>query len=292
VQRVPLPVKRYVSATCQEAHVSTIDQEVPSFNPYGVNADKLFELRGKTVVITGGNRGIGLMLAIGLDRAGAEVTIIGRDEEAGARAVELMEGRTRWIRADLRTEGGVRGAVEQIAEVNSAVSVLVNNAAVVTRSPLAETKSESWDEVLDVNLKAPFYLVREMLSLLEKAASVEDPARVINIGSIEGLRASGLPHFPYSSSKAGLNHLTRTMAKDLGRRNITVNLIAPGVFPTELSAPSIAARRQLIEADTPLGRYLGGADDMVAAVTYLAGFGGAFVTGAIIPVDGGLSLRW
>ena len=272
--------------------MSTIDQEVPSFNPYGVNADKLFELRGKTVVITGGNRGIGLMLAIGLDRAGAEVTIIGRDEEAGARAVELMEGRTRWIRADLRTEGGVRGAVEQIAEVNSAVSVLVNNAAVVTRSPLAETKSESWDEVLDVNLKAPFYLVREMLSLLEKAASVEDPARVINIGSIEGLRASGLPHFPYSSSKAGLNHLTRTMAKDLGRRNITVNLIAPGVFPTELSAPSIAARRQLIEADTPLGRYLGGADDMVAAVTYLAGFGGAFVTGAIIPVDGGLSLRW
>lgn len=271
--------------------MSTVDQSEQSVSEHTSEAGRLFDLRGKVAVVTGGNRGIGLMIAAGLERAGAGVTIIGRDSEAGARAVDIMRGRARWIRADLSTEDGVQGAVEQIAEVDAAVSILVNNAAVVTRRPLPETHSEEWDEVLDVNLKAPFYMVREMLPLLEKAATPDDPSRVINIGSIEGLRVSGLEHFPYSSSKAGLHHLTRTMAKDLGHRHITVNAIAPGVFPTELTAPSIAKRGQQIHDDTPLRRF-GGPEDMVGAVTYLAGSSGSFVTGAVIPVDGGLSLRW
>lgn len=271
--------------------MSKVDPSAQSVNKQSIEPGRLFDLRGKMAVVTGGNRGIGLMIAAGLERAGASVTITGRDSDAGARAVDIMRGRARWVQADLSNEDGVRGAVEQIAEVNAAVSILVNNAAVVTRRPLPETKSEEWDEVLDVNLKAPFYMVREMLPLLEKAATADDPSRVINIGSIEGLRVSGLEHFPYSSSKAGLHHLTRTMAKDLGRRNITVNAIAPGVFLTELAAPSIAKRRQQIEDDTPLSR-LGCAEDMVGAVTYLAGCSGSFVTGAVLPVDGGLSLRW
>jgi NAD(P)-dependent dehydrogenase (short-subunit alcohol dehydrogenase family) len=271
--------------------MNNVDQSGHSVVTQRVDADRLFDLRGKVVVVTGGNRGIGLMIAAGLKRAGAKVTIIGRDSEAGARAVDIMHGRARWVRADLSSEAGVRGAVEKIAEVDPAVSILVNNAAVVTRRPLQETKSEEWDEVLDVNIKAPFYMVREMLPLLEKAATEDDPSRVINIGSIEGLRVSGLEHFPYSSSKAGLHHLTRTMARDLGRRHITVNAIAPGVFPTELTAPSIAKRGQQLQLDTPLRRF-GVAKDMVGAVTYLAGCSGSFVTGAVIPVDGGLSLRW
>jgi NAD(P)-dependent dehydrogenase (short-subunit alcohol dehydrogenase family) len=181
--------------------------------------------------------------------------------------------------------------VRQIADLDIAVSILVNNAGAVTRRPLPETTGRDWDRVVDLNLKATFYMVREMLPLLEKAANVDDPSRVINIGSIEGIRISGLEIFPYSSSKAGLHHLTRAMARDLGRRNITVNAIAPGTFPTEMSAPSIERRRRELEDETSLGR-LGRAEDIVGAVTFLAARSGSFVTGAVIPVDGGASLRW
>ena len=176
----------------------------------------------------------------------------------------------------------------RVSEELGSLSMLVNNAGAVTAAPMAASDSSVWDDVVDINLKAPFYLARELLSCLERAGTVEDPARIINIGSMEGLRVSGLPIHSYAASKAGLHHLTRLLAKELGPRHVTVNAIAPGTFEFGMSTDALTTRATALKAETVLGR-LGNADDIVGAVQFLASRAGAFVTGAVIPVDGGAS---
>ena len=153
---------------------------------------------------------------------------------------------------------------------------------------LEEFPATAWDKVTDLNLKAPFFLTRAFLPLLEAAGTADDPARVINIGSIDGLRVPSFPTYAYSASKAGLHHLTRVLARELGPRWITVNAVAPGPFESKMMAATLKTFGDAIADGAPLKR-IGRPDDMAGVAIYLASRAGAYVTGAVIPVDGGLA---
>ncbi|HEV3012321.1 MAG TPA: SDR family oxidoreductase [Actinomycetota bacterium] len=250
----------------------------------------LFSVEGKTVVVTGGSRGIGLMIARGFVEGGARVYVSSRKAEVCRQvAAELSEvGECVAVPADLSGEEACRRLAGEVGEREGRVHVLVNNAGATWGAALEAYPGAAWDKVLDLNLKAPFFLTRAMLPLLEAAAGPGDPARVVNVGSIDGLRVPAMPTYAYSASKAGLHHLTRVLARELGPRGITVNAIAPGPFPSKMMAETLRLVGDQIAAAAPLGR-IGQPDDMAGAALYLASRAGAYVTGAVIPVDGGLT---
>jgi NAD(P)-dependent dehydrogenase (short-subunit alcohol dehydrogenase family) len=249
----------------------------------------LFDLSGKTAVVTGGTRGIGLMIARGLLQAGARVYLSSRKPDAcAAAAAELAEyGTVSAIAADLSTEAEALRLAAAVGEQEQALNVLVNNAGATWGAPLEEFPAAAWDKVVDLNLKAPFFLTRAFLPLLEAAGTHDDPARVINIGSIDGLRVPPLPTYAYSASKAGLHQMTRVLAKELGPRRITVNAVAPGPFESKMMAATLRTFGDAIAEAAPLRR-IGRPDDMAGVAIYLASRAGAYVTGAVIPVDGGI----
>jgi NAD(P)-dependent dehydrogenase (short-subunit alcohol dehydrogenase family) len=250
----------------------------------------LFDLSGKTAVVTGGTRGIGLMMARGLLEAGASVYISSRKADACAEAAKELSqyGPVTAIPADLSTEAECLRLAAEVGSHEQSLSILVNNAGATWGAPLEEFPASAWDKVVDLNLKAPFFLTRAFLPLLEAAATRDDPARVINVGSIDGLHVPSLPTYSYSASKAGLHHLTRVLARDLGPRMITVNAVAPGPFESKMMAATLAAAGDAIAAAAPLRR-IGRPDDMAGVAVYLASRAGSYVTGAVIPVDGGLA---
>ena len=249
----------------------------------------LFDLTGKVAVVTGGTRGIGLMIARGLLQAGASVYISSRKREAGEAAVAELtaHGRVVSVPADLASEEECTRLAAEIGRSEERIHVLVNNAGATWGAPLEEFPASAWDRALDLNLKAPFRLTRAFLPLLEAAGTADDPARVINIGSIDGLRVPAFPTYSYSASKAGVHQLTRVLARELGPRHITVNAVAPGPFESKMMAAVLAEYGEEIAAASPLGR-IGRPDDMAGVAVYLSGRAGAWVTGAIIPVDGGI----
>jgi len=249
----------------------------------------LFDLSGKTAVVTGGTRGIGLMIARGLLQAGARVYISSRKPDACAAAeAELAQhGAVSAIPADLSTEAECLRLAGLVGEREQTLNVLVNNAGATWGAPLEEFPAAAWDKVVDLNLKTPFFLTRAFLPLLEAAATQDDPARVINIGSIDGLRVPPFPTYPYSASKAGLHQMTRVLAKELGPRAITVNAVAPGPFESKMMAATLRTFGDAIAEAAPLRR-IGRPDDMAGVAIYLASRAGAYVTGAVIPVDGGI----
>ncbi len=249
----------------------------------------LFDLSGKAAVVTGGTRGIGLMIARGLLEAGARVYISSRKADACAAAeLELQQyGTVAAIPADLSAEEECIRLAGEIGEREQALNVLVNNAGATWGAPIEEYPAAAWDKVLNLNLKSPFFLTRAFLPLLEAGGTHDDPARVINIGSIDGLRVPARPTYAYSASKAGLHHLTRVLARELGPRRITVNAVAPGPFESKMMAATLETFGDAIAAAAPLRR-IGRPDDMAGVAVYLASRAGAYVTGAVIPVDGGL----
>ncbi|MGQ0624682.1 MAG: SDR family oxidoreductase [Sporichthyaceae bacterium] len=249
----------------------------------------LFDLTDKAAVVTGGTRGIGAMMARGLLEAGAAVTISARKAAAGEAAVAELAayGKVDFIAADISTEGGALALAEAVAARTQRVHILINNAGATWGAPLGEFPAAAWDKVLDLNLKAPFFLSRAFLPLLAAGASAQDPARIINVGSIDGLRVPELPTYSYSASKAGVHQLTRVLAKELGPRHITVNAVAPGPFESKMMAATLAEMGDAIAAQSPLGR-IGRPEDMAGVAVYLASRAGSYVTGAIIPVDGGI----
>ena len=249
----------------------------------------LFDLSGKTAVVTGGSRGIGLMIARGLLEAGARVYISSRKADACAAAVRDLTryGMVTAVPADLSSEAGCLQLAEQIGQREQSLSVLVNNAGATWGAPIEEFPATAWDKVVDLNLKAPFFLTRAFLPLLAAGGTLEDPARVINIGSIDGLRVPPFPTYAYSASKAGLHHMTRVLARELGPQGITVNAVAPGPFESKMMAATLAAFGDEIADAAPLRR-IGRPDDMAGVAVYLASRAGAYVTGAVIPVDGGI----
>ena len=217
----------------------------------------LFDLSGKVAVVTGGTRGIGMMMARGLLQAGASVYISSRKPEAGeAAAAELSEyGTVISVPADLAREEECQRLAAEVGRFEEGIHVLVNNAGTNWGAPLEEFPAHGWDKVVDLNLKTPFYLTRAFLPLLEADGTADDPARVINVGSIDGLRVPyEYPTYSYSASKAGLHQLTRVLARELGPRHITVNAVAPGPFESKMMAATLAARGDEIAAGSPLGR--------------------------------------
>jgi len=250
----------------------------------------LFSVEGKVALVTGGSRGIGLMIARGFVEAGAKVYISARKADAcQAAAAELSkQGECIALPADLSTESEARRLAVAIAAREPALHVLVNNAGANWGAPLAEFPDDAWDKVLALNVKAIFHLTRALLPQLEKAASAEDPARVINIGSIDGLQVPDLETYAYSASKAAVHHLTRVLAKKLAPRRITVNAVAPGPFESKMMAQTLRNFGKLIVESCPLKR-IGEPEDMAGVAIYLASRAGAYVTGAVIPVDGGIS---
>ena len=249
----------------------------------------LFDLDGKVAVVTGGTRGIGLMIARGLLQAGASVYVSSRKAEAGDAAVAELAafGEVASIPADLSTEAECVRLAAAVGERSPHVDVLVNNAGAAWGEPLQTFPDAAWDKVLALNLKAPFFTSRAFLGLLEARASQDDPSRIVNIGSIDGLRTPGLPTYSYSASKAGLHRLTKVLAAELGPRWITVNAIAPGPFESKMMAHTLERFSEQIAAAAPLRR-IGRPDDMAGAAVFLASRASAYVTGAVLPVDGGI----
>jgi NAD(P)-dependent dehydrogenase (short-subunit alcohol dehydrogenase family) len=250
----------------------------------------LFDLTGKSAVVTGGTRGIGMMIARGLLQAGARVVISSRSPEACADAQQRLSefGDVRAIPADLSKHDECRRFADLVTADVDRLDILVNNAGAMWREPLETFPDEAWDSVMDLNLKAPFWLVQALLPALRRAGTADDPARVINIGSIAAIHVAQSPNYSYASSKAGLHQLTRVLARELGPHHIAVNAIAPGVFPSQMVAGTLDAIGDQIAAAAPLRR-LGRDDDMAGTAVFLASRAGAYLTGAIIPVDGGIA---
>lgn len=249
----------------------------------------LFDLTGRTALVTGGSRGIGLMIARGLLDAGAKVIISSRKADACDTVVKELsdKGEIYGVPADLSTRDECERLIGMIADREPGLHILVNNAGATWGATLEEFPDHAWDKVLDLNLKGPFFLTRAALPLLTAVATADDPARVINIGSIDGI---GVPQhrYSYAASKSGLHQLTRVLARELGPSHITVNAVAPGPFESKMMAATLAAAGDEIAAMAPLGR-IGRPDDMAGIAVFLSGRGGAYVTGAIIPVDGGIT---
>jgi len=250
----------------------------------------LFSIEGKVALVTGGSRGIGLMIARGFVEAGARVYVSSRNAEVCEEvAGELSkQGTCVAIPADLSTEAEANRLAQEIAERESGLHILVNNAGANWGAPLAEYPDDAWNKVLALNVKAVFHLTRALVPQLEQAARPGDPARVINIGSIDGLHVPLLETYAYSTSKAAVHHLTRVLAKQLSPRGITVNAVAPGPFESKMMAVTLDRFKDAIVASCPLGR-IGEPEDMAGVAIYLSSRAGAYVTGAVIPVDGGIA---
>ncbi|SEH65899.1 NAD(P)-dependent dehydrogenase, short-chain alcohol dehydrogenase family [Mycolicibacterium rutilum] len=251
---------------------------------------ELFDLTGKRALVTGGTRGIGAMMARGLLQAGARVVISSRKPDGCAQAEEQLSkyGDVRAVPADLSRHDECLRLAEDLTAGGEPLHILVNNAGATWGEPLESFPDSAWDKVLDLNVKAPFWMVQALLPALRAAGTADDPARIINVGSIDGLRAPQLPTYSYSSSKAAVHHLTRVLARELGPQHITVNAVAPGPFQSKMMAATLDAYGEQIAAAAPLRR-IGRDDDMAGIAVYLASRAGSYLTGAVIPVDGGIA---
>ena len=252
----------------------------------------LFSIKDKVALVTGGSRGIGLMIARGYVEAGVKVYISARKEkECAETAAELSKvGTCIAIPADLSTEAGCKSLADAVSAREKSLDILVNNAGANWGAPLAEFPDSGWDRVLALNVKGVFHLTKMLVPLLEKAGKQGDPARIINIGSIDGLKVPFLETYSYSASKAAVHHMTRVLAVQLAPKHITVNAVAPGPFESKMMAVTLDRFKDAIVASCPLGR-IGEPEDMAGVAIYLASRAGAYVTGVVIPVDGGITVR-
>ena len=252
----------------------------------------LFDVSGKTALVTGGGRGIGLMIAQGLVQAGVRVVIASRKAgDLEAAAAELSKhGDCEAIPADLSTPEGAQALAEAVRAKWPALHILVNNSGATWGAPLEEFPASGWDRVMHTNLEGIFHLTVALLPALRAAAGAEDPARVINIGSIDGIRVPLAENYSYSASKAAVHMLTRHLARRLAGERITVNAIAPGPFDSKMMAFMLDTpeKRAEVERMVPLGR-IGRPDDAAGLTLFLASRAGSYLTGTVIPLDGGIT---
>lgn len=256
--------------------------------------DELFGVAGKTVLVTGGAKGIGAAITAAFVKAGADVAICSRDLDAcKSLAAELAPyGRCTPLACNIASSEDRKRFAAELKATRPKLDVLINNAGALWAAPLEEYPESGWDKVFDLNVKGTFFLIQQLLPLLQAAASPQDPARIINVGSINALHLPEHETYGYTASKAALHHLTRHLAKQLVRRHILVNVIAPGQFPSKMLKGTVEkAGLDAVVANIPLGRLVN-ESDMAGAALYLASKAGAYVTGAALPVDGGyLSLK-
>jgi len=256
-----------------------------------INVQDLFSIKGKVALVTGGSRGIGLMIARGFVEAGARVYISSRKKEVCDGVAEELSsiGQCASIPADLSTTEGSAQLARELSSREESLHILVDYGGGGCGAPLAEDPEAGGDKGMDPNVKSIFFLTRDLTPLLEKSARPGDPARVINIGSIDGLKVPRVENYAYAPSKAAVHHLTRVLAVKLGPRGITVNAIAPGPFESQMTKWLLETFQKQIEAECPLGR-IGSPPDMAGVAIYLASRAGAYVNGVVIPVDGGICI--
>jgi NAD(P)-dependent dehydrogenase (short-subunit alcohol dehydrogenase family) len=249
----------------------------------------LFDVSGKVVLVTGGSRGIGEMIARGFVDAGAKVYISSRKAEVGAAlAKELSKfGSCTSLPADLSSEAECQRLAGEIASRESHLDVLVNNAGATWGAPMDQYDEAAFERVLALNIKGVFHLTKYLRALLEANATSDSPSRVINIGSIDGLHVPTLETYAYSASKAGVHQLTRHLAKFLAPK-ITVNAIAPGPFPSKMMRATLEAFGDAIAQAAPMKR-IGRPSDMAGAAIFLASPAASYITGVVLPVDGGIA---
>ena len=247
---------------------------------------KLFSLKGRTALVTGGSRGIGRMIAQAYLVQGARVYISGRDAQACDRAaVELSEfGEVFSLPADVSTLDGAQQLANAYGQREGALDILVNNAGTAWGAPYDEFPESGWDRVMDLNLKTPFFLTQALTPLLRKAVANGLP-KVINIASVDGISVGPRETYSYAASKAGLIQLTRLMALRLAPEQIVVSAIAPGAFATDLNKTA-RDHGEEVSAYIPLGR-IGTPEDIAGAAVYLASRAGDYVVGSTLIVDGG-----
>lgn len=254
----------------------------------------LFDVRGKVAVVSGGSSGIGAMMARGLIENGAKVYITARKEERlMAKAAELSElGECIGIPSDLSNVEGVEGLVAAISEREEKIDILINNAGANWSASIEDFPEKGWDKVMDINIKSIFFATQKFLPLLKASGTADDPARVINIASINGIRNSGMPTYAYTASKSGVINLTEHLATDLARYNVNVNAIAPGFFPSNMT-------KQIVENDEmtkmaisqiPRGR-MGAPEDIAGTALYLCSRASSWMIGQALVLDGGMISR-
>ncbi|MDB9981789.1 SDR family oxidoreductase [Gammaproteobacteria bacterium] len=248
----------------------------------------LFSVAGKVAIVTGGSRGIGRMIAEGFVENGVRTYITARKADACAEtAAELSKkGECIALPADLSTKEGREAFVAEITAREAKIDVLVNNAGAAWGAPFEEYPDEGYDKVMDINVKAIFTLTRDLMPLLKQGASQQNPSRVINIGSIDGLRVSTMDNFAYGASKAAVHFLTKNLALRLGPKGVTVNAIAPGAFQSNMMNATLEKFQDKIESENPLGR-IGSPEDMAGLALYLAANASKYMTGQVIALDGG-----
>jgi len=256
-----------------------------------LQVENLFSVKDKTVLITGGSRGIGLMIASTFVKNGAKVYIASRNAEVCVAVEKELSkiGACKAIPADLSTGEGRKKLVAALNDELDSLDVLINNAGANWSAPFKDYPEMGYDKVMGINVKPVFYLTQDLLPLLKKAASIENPARIINIGSIDGIRVSTIDNSAYGMSKAAVHHLTKIISVKMAGKGITVNAIAPGPFPSKMTKSMLDTAQKMIEKANPMGR-IGRAGDMGGIAVFLASDAGSFVNGAIIPVDGGMHI--
>ncbi|KAF9337750.1 hypothetical protein BKA57DRAFT_495038 [Linnemannia elongata] len=259
-----------------------------------MHTSSLFDVKDKVVLVTGGSRGIGLMIAHGFVVNGAKVYISSRSAKVCDKVAEELSkigpGQCISIPADLQSLDEVKRLTAEINKRESKLHVLINNAGATWGESIATYPDQAFEKVMNLNLKRVFSLTQALLPLLDLAATPTHPASIINIGSVDGIHIPTQETYAYSASKAALHQMTRVMAGHLGARHITCNAIAPGPFESKMMAQTLKDFGDQIVGNVPLGR-IGQPEDVAATAIYLASRAGAYTTGAVIPVDGGTLVK-
>ncbi|KAG2214317.1 uncharacterized protein EV154DRAFT_489686 [Mucor mucedo] len=255
-----------------------------------MNVQSLFSVQGKVVLVTGGSRGIGEMIATGFVQGGAIVYISSRSakacDEVAAKLNALGPGKCIAVPADLQSVDDIKKLVAELTKRETHLDVLVNNAGATWGAPLDTYPDEAFQKVMNLNVTRIFTLTQACLPLLRANATKDIPSRVINIGSINGETPPGLETYAYSASKAAVHHLTRHLAGKMGQQHILVNAIAPGSFPSKMMAATLKSHGDSIISGVPVGR-VGTPEDIAGTCIYLASRAGQYTVGAVIVVDGG-----
>ena len=259
-----------------------------------LGVENLFSIKGKTALVTGGSSGLGLMMAKGLLQNEAKVVIASRNQQKIDRAARELEtyGKVFAFTCDVTDAIQRKNLLSFVSSSLGSLDILINNAGSNWGAPLEDYPDEGFEKVISTNLNAVFSLTRDAVSVLKMRGDEKDPARIINIGSMDGIHipiVQRVPTFAYSASKAALHHLTKAMAVELASRKVTVNAIAPGFFESKMTDYVLKHYRSDIENDCPLGR-IGQEPEMVGILLYLVSRAGSYTNGAVIPIDGGTSI--
>lgn len=261
-----------------------------------MDPNTLFSLQGKVALVTGGATGIGRMAATGLMMAGAHVLIASRKGDACtavAQELNAMDspGRVTGFAGDVGSEAGIAALAQAVSAHTDVLHILMNNSGVTWGAPLGQFPHAAWEKVMNVNVAGMFHLTQSLLPMLIASGTADDPARVVNVGSVMGEAALGDGAYSYAASKAAVLHMTKIMAKELAPHHVTVNALAPGPFVSKMTAfaTADAETRDKVGQDVPLGR-VGRDEDIAGCMQFLCGRGGSYLTGAVLPVSGGIQV--